>query len=176
MRKEKQERILELFEVGKYCADHGGSVYSRSNRKRGLTENWRQLSMRRANTGYRKTTLFGLDGRPIYASTHQLVFLFFRGKFNQTLEINHVNGVKTDNRLDNLEVVTRSENHKHAHRLGLMNQRHERNGAAKLSKAEARKIKVMLARGDSPKKISRDFGVSYVSVWRIGRGITWAGV
>lgn len=49
---------------------------------------------------------------------HQLVMLAFVGKPNG-MQINHINGVKTDNRLCNLEYVTQSENMKHAYRLGL---------------------------------------------------------
>lgn len=49
---------------------------------------------------------------------HQLVMLAFTGEPNG-LQINHINGIKTDNRLCNLEYVTQSENMKHAYRIGL---------------------------------------------------------
>ena len=48
---------------------------------------------------------------------HRLLMETFHGHLK--LDVNHINGIKTDNRLENLEYVTRSENLKHAYRLGL---------------------------------------------------------
>lgn len=45
---------------------------------------------------------------------HRLVFEAFKGPIPKGLEINHKNGIKHDNRLENLELVTKSENLKHA--------------------------------------------------------------
>ena len=42
------------------------------------------------------------------------------GRIPEGLQINHKNGVKADNQLENLELVTRSENMLHASRLGLL--------------------------------------------------------
>lgn len=51
---------------------------------------------------------------------HQLVAdAFLPKKEGANTDINHINGIKTDNRLCNLERCTRSHNLKHAYRLGL---------------------------------------------------------
>lgn len=45
---------------------------------------------------------------------HRLVALFHLKDFNFALEVNHKNGIKTDNNVNNLEMVTRSQNCKHS--------------------------------------------------------------
>lgn len=55
-------------------------------------------------------------------SIHLLVAEAFLngGKYLQdTRQVNHINGVKTDNYVDNLELITGTENVRHAHKLGL---------------------------------------------------------
>jgi hypothetical protein len=50
---------------------------------------------------------------------HRIVAKAFLPNPNNKLEVNHKNGDKKDNRLDNLEWVTSSENRKHAYKSGL---------------------------------------------------------
>lgn len=50
---------------------------------------------------------------------HRAVGVAFVINPNNYLEINHINGIKEDNRSENLEWCTRSYNLKHAYRLGL---------------------------------------------------------
>lgn len=53
-------------------------------------------------------------------SVHRLVAENFLPKpLPEQIYVNHINGVKTDNRLQNLEWVTPSENSKHSVRTGL---------------------------------------------------------
>jgi hypothetical protein len=50
---------------------------------------------------------------------HRLVAYTYMKKPVDKTEINHINGNKLDNRLENLEWCTSSENQQHAFRLGL---------------------------------------------------------
>ena len=51
-------------------------------------------------------------------SAHRIVALTFLG--DSDLVVNHIDGVKTNNNIDNLEYVTHQENTKHAVRIGLI--------------------------------------------------------
>lgn len=48
-------------------------------------------------------------------AVHRMVALAFHGVPEDGLEVNHINGIKTDNRPKNLEWVSHSENEKHAY-------------------------------------------------------------
>ena len=50
---------------------------------------------------------------------HRIVLLTFK-PINEEKQVNHINGIKSNNRLENLEWCTDSDNKKHAYKTGLM--------------------------------------------------------
>ena len=50
---------------------------------------------------------------------HRFIFECFHGKINDVkLVVDHINNIKTDNRLENLQLITQSQNLKKEHRKG----------------------------------------------------------
>ena len=65
--------------------------------------------------GYRRILLSSSDGTHRTSVVHRLVLEAFVGpQPSPRHEVNHKNGIKWDNRVENLEWVTRKENNRHA--------------------------------------------------------------
>lgn len=69
--------------------------------------------------GYNKVTLC-TNGVTLSRETHRFVGLTFIPNPENKPCINHINGIKTDNSVENLEWCTQQENVQHAFRTGLM--------------------------------------------------------
>lgn len=79
----------------------------------------KHLVTRINNFGYEEVRL-SKGGRPSTKFIHKLLGQAFIPNEDNKLFINHKNGIKSDNRLSNLEWVTHSENMIHAYRTGLL--------------------------------------------------------
>ena len=100
---------------------------------------------------------------------HRLVAVAFLPRAINKPDINHKNGDKRDNRLENLEWVSNQENMDHAKAHGLILSG-DRLPQARLTQKQAKRIKHSLKAGVSTRMLANRFGVSLGVIRGIKRG------
>ncbi len=105
---------------------------------------------------------------------HQLVGTSFVSGYKTGLQINHKNGIKTDNGISNLEWVTGSQNIAHAHKIGLLNLRGENHpGGSKLTEKDVLVIIDQPRMKGSGLRLAKQFGVSRSTISAIRHKKSW---
>lgn len=139
------------------------------------------LKQFQSRNGYMMVGLRNKD-REFHALVHRLVALafiplpekFIRKKLTAAnLVVNHKDGKKTNNRVDNLEWVMVKGNMDHAKEHGLLGYMGENSHLAKMTNSTAEKCCKMLAKGKSFNEIAEKLGISKKTVAHIKYGETW---
>ena len=145
-----------------------GLVRRRTDHKlRGRWPVGRELTQTITNYGYLRVRI---GKRRIFVAA--LVAETFLGLRPEGHEINHKDGVKTNNKVDNLEWVTRSENIRHAYRNGLnVPVRGEQHAMAKLTEEAVREIRKFI--GYRTAGIAAKYGVSTDTIKLVRQNKLW---
>ena len=109
------------------------------------------------------------DGKGKCYYVHRLIAEAFIPNPEKKPQVNHINGDKTDNRIENLEWVTSSENRQHAYDTGLQ-LKGENHGSAKHPDLVIHKIFEMAKQGKTQTVIAKEVGYSQIQISRILRG------
>lgn len=94
---------------------------------------------------------------------HRVILSAFINQPKEKEFVNHIDGNKSNNSLNNLEWCNRSENLKHAYLHNLKSSKGEKNGRCKLSKSDVDFIREKYIRGDEEfgeLGLANKFGVS----------------
>ena len=167
----KKVVILSELDNLKIEVSDDGNIYSLDKlkvRKNGRYDNRRgkKLSPKIDKYGYEKVSLTNNGKRKEY-SVHRLVAMAFIPNLENKPTINHKNGIKTDNRIENLEWATHKEQTRHAIDTGLL--KISLNG---LKKSNAQRRKAIVYKGRKYESIAdacRCERVNYRTIKKYGK-------
>lgn len=96
--------IKQIDGFSDYYVSINGDVFSKKKKE------FRKLKATPHTGGYMKLKLINDNGKRCDCYVHRLVATAFLEKKSKDVEVNHKNGDKTDNRVENLEWITRRDN------------------------------------------------------------------
>lgn len=143
----------------RYLVSNTGEVIGQYNNKLSKTIN---------QQGYYQLNIGGKNKR-----VNRLVAETFIGEIPMGYQVNHIDGDKLNNHQNNLEIITPSENTKHAYRIGLKSAKGSKNNLSILNEDKVSKIKSRLNNKESCKDIAVDYNVSAWCIHNIKQGKTW---
>ena len=115
------------------------------------------------NNGYIRVGLKKIDGKNTnYVTVHRLVALAFCGEYQEGFTVNHINGVKTDNRAENLEWCSSKNNVRHAYRLGLRKNSHRK---PVIPHEHKDMLKNEISSGKTYRELADHYGVHMSAMW-----------
>ncbi|HRF69961.1 MAG TPA: HNH endonuclease signature motif containing protein [Candidatus Pelethenecus sp.] len=142
-------RFKEIRGFPNYLAGSDGSIYSKKRKK--------YLAQEKTKDGYLKVTLYN-EGKYRSRKTHRFIAEAFIDNPENKPQVNHIDGNKTNNRVENLEWCTAEENMQHAIFSGLYNEKSIKNSIeSRISKYGKDHLLINLEKGRTPevrKKLS----------------------
>lgn len=173
------DEVEVWLEVPGYNGDYLASSFGRIKTMRiGRRRNYCEkiLAAWKNNAGY-LTVRVSRGGKTSTKFVHRLIATAFHGSPDSTLEVDHLDGDKENNRPDNLQWTTHSKNLKRAvERLGQW--QHIRSGEnhhkAKLTERRVEEIRQLHKVGTvTQRQLAKNFGVSPVTISHIVNMKTW---
>lgn len=144
----------------RYLIDKEGNIFSQFTKR---------LRKQRNVRGYSTITLLHDKGKK-FTGVHRLVYETFVGPIPEKMEINHIDGNKSNNSFENLEVVTSSENKLHAFRTGLKSLTGEKHNNLKLNDQA---IMDIITSKEMGKVLAEKYGVCRSMISRVRHGKAW---
>lgn len=129
------------------------------------------------SNGYLHVSLRDTTNQPKMYYVHRLVCEAFLGEIPKGMCVNHIDGVKSNNKLSNLEIVTYSENTRHAIRNGLIGNPNPRKGVdnhlSTFTEEQVLEMRRLYDEGMPSLDVAKKFNRSKSTVRKILYRTTW---
>lgn len=163
------KRIVINEEETDYFCSICGEVFSLKRRR------IRELKYNTHKDGYQMCYLF-INGAKHSILRHRIVAKLFVSNPKNNSQVNHIDGIKSNCKANNLQWVTQSENIKHAYDNGLMKKNPLDLYNASLSEIEVLKIRKLILLGIKQREIASQFKVAEQLISRIKHNKGYVGV
>lgn len=167
---------------GMYQVSSMGNVRSLDRKVKHNYSGWanrkgQEIKKRPDKDGYLKVNL-KVKQKGKSSIVHRLVASAFIPNAENKPQVNHKNGIKNDNRIENLEWCTTFENRQHAYDTGLQHsftRQGELNNFNKLKEQQVREIRILhdKKKGFTYKKLGEIYNVSEGAIGNIIKNKTW---
>ncbi len=117
---------------------------------------------------------FSMHGKMSMNRSHRVIAKMFIPNPENKPEVNHLNGIRHDNRVENLEWCTPKENTQHAFRTGLVKfPNGDNHHLSKLTFEKAKEIRRRIKNGETGKELSSIYNVSESIISQIKTNKRW---
>lgn len=159
---------------GLYYVTDNGEVWSYDRKiiettRKPYIKKARKLKNSLKDSGYFGVALYKNKKRKDFL-IHRIVATAFLKRNNNQNQVNHINGIKTDNSVENLEWCTPLENTRHAINKGFFSKYLTKKGLVKkkfLTTSDVLNIRKMLSNGEKQRLIADKYNIGQHHVSRI---------
>lgn len=153
-----KEIIIDKVVRGRYYINIYGSIYDKKYNK---------IIYGHINKGYLRVTFMTYENKQKSYYIHVLMLCTYDVDNRDSMTVNHENGDKLNNTLENLKWMTHRDNMKHAIRTGLISNKQS------LTESDVHNICKLLQEGVSRKNVSSMTGFNIRTIEGICSGYNW---
>lgn len=173
-----EKKWIEFGDNNLYRVSNYGEVESRMRRggrfaSGRASDSWKPLCQSMGATdkhgGYYMVVGCKINGSFKVMRVHRLVAELFIRKPEKLEQVNHIDGNRENNRLDNLEIVSAKENIQNALRRGSFH-RGQCAGKKTITKEVLKDIQMMISQGRMNKEIAEKYNVDPSNISKIRHG------